>query len=140
MNQIFIIFVKTVKKWGNLARFEVFSCKSGILSKIWDPSTSKSKISKIRKNTIVKISKINFYIYKSTPKKFGPNRRSGTHFLKSLLFGQNLLVFFKFSQNFNLQSIKLNKRSKFPPNPVSNVAKYHWASLKYLGFMAKSVF
>ena len=59
---------------------------------------------------------------------------------KKSTFWSKFTSFFKFSQNFYLQSIKLNKRSKFPPNPVSNVAKYHWASLKYLGFMAKSVF
>ena len=45
-----------------------------------------------------------FYIYKSTPKKFGPNRRSGTHFLKSLLFGQNSLVFSNFLKIFTYKA------------------------------------
>ena len=99
--QFFIIFVKTVKKWGNLARFEVFSCKSGILSKIWDPSTSKSKI---RKNTIMKISEINFYIKNFILKKFGPNQSSRTHFLKSLLFGQSSLVFSIFLKIFTYKA------------------------------------
>ena len=101
---IFHHFCKNSQKWENMSCFEVFSCKSCISSKIWDLKTSKSKKSQIRKNNIVKISKINFHIYRITPKKFGPNRRSGTHFLKSLLFGQNSLVFSNFLKIFTYKA------------------------------------